>query len=101
MNPAVRPVDWESLTAMRMAKGDAVPIRIIGTQSKIITVVNEPSKTPSWSSSNAFAARRRRGLETSGTSAVLSAAQMRIVKNVRYFGDLSAHGPPIKYPTAR
>ncbi len=56
--------NWKGI---RMANGEAIPISVIGTISKISTDANDPPRIPICNASNAAAATRRTGPAIKGT----------------------------------
>ena len=78
MRPAMLPACRESVTAKRIANGEAQPSNVTGAANKINTPRNEPPATSAFSPAMASAAKRSTGRATSGTSAVRKAATMRM-----------------------
>lgn len=84
-----------------MANGEAVPSNVIGILNRSKTDRNDPIIAANCMRSNALLANLRIGRDASGMTPMNSADQMRITKKVSYFGDRSAHFPPMEYPTDR
>ena len=92
--PATDPALWTSVTVRRMAQGDTVPSRVMGTRNISMVPTNEATNAPADRSAKADCAALNTGVSASGSAATVTAATITTPPSTRGLGYRSAALPP-------
>ena len=84
--PATEPAVSTLVTDSRMAHGDTVPSRVMGTRNMSMVPTNEATNAPADRSAKADCAALKTGVSASGSAATVTAATITTPPSTRGLG---------------